>query len=68
MAGLRDLVKELRRRHIFRAIGIYVVGAWLALQVASLVFPAINVPDAAIRFVWIAVILLFPACSVVSRA
>jgi adenylate cyclase len=64
MAGLRDLVKELRRRHVFRAIGIYVVGAWLALQVASLVFPAINVPDAAIRYVWIAVILLFPACVV----
>ena len=36
------------------------MAAWVAVQVASLVFPAVNVPDVALRYVWIAAILLFP--------
>ena len=64
MAGFRDLITELRRRRVFRAVAIYVVGAWIAVQVASLIFPAINIPDTAIRYAWVAAILLFPACVV----
>jgi TolB-like protein/Tfp pilus assembly protein PilF len=60
MARLQHLLKELRRRRIFRASGIYIVAAWVTVQVASLVFPAVDVPDAALRYVWLAVILLFP--------
>ena len=32
---------ELRRRKVFRVAGMYVVAAWVGVQVASLVFPAI---------------------------
>ena len=60
MAGLPKLVTELRRRRVFRAAGIYVVAAWVAIQVASLIFPAIDVPEAAIRYVWLIVVFLFP--------
>jgi TolB-like protein len=60
MTRLQQLVTELRRRRIFRAAGVYIVAAWVAVQVASLVFPAVNVPDVALRYVWIAAILLFP--------
>ena len=60
MTRLQHLVTELRRRRIFRAAGIFIVAGWVAVQVASLVFPAISVPDAALRYVWIAAILLFP--------
>ncbi|MCH7822298.1 MAG: hypothetical protein IIA07_09790 [Proteobacteria bacterium] len=60
MTRLQQLVTELRRRKIFRAAGIYIVAAWVAVQVASLVFPAVNVPDMALRYVWLAAILLFP--------
>ena len=60
MTRLQQLVTELRRRRIFRTAGIYIVAAWVAVQVASLVFPAVNVPDVALRYVWIAAILLFP--------
>lgn len=66
MAGLQDLLKELRRRRVFRAAGLYIVGAWVAVQVASLVFPAIDVPDSAIRYVWLAALVLFPLCLVFS--
>jgi TolB-like protein/Tfp pilus assembly protein PilF len=60
MAGLQNLIKELRRRRVFRAAGIYMVGAWVAIQVASLILPALDIPDSAIRYVWLATILLFP--------
>ncbi len=66
MTRLQQLVTELRRRRIFRAAGIFIVAAWVAVQVASLVFPAVNVPDAALRYVWIAAILLFPLAMVFS--
>jgi TolB-like protein/Flp pilus assembly protein TadD len=39
---------------------IYIVMAWVAVQVASEAFPALNIPDVAIRYVWIAVLIGFP--------
>ncbi len=60
MSRFQQLITELRRRRVFRAAGIFIVAGWVAVQVASLVFPAVNVPDAALRYVWLAAILLFP--------
>lgn len=60
MTRFQQLVTELRRRRIFRSAGIFVVAGWVAVQVAALVFPAVDVPDIALRHVWLAVILLFP--------
>ena len=53
-------MREARRRHVFRVAGIYIVGAWFAVQVADTTFPGLDIPDAAIRHVWFAVILGFP--------
>jgi TolB-like protein/Tfp pilus assembly protein PilF len=39
---------------------IYIVAAWVAVQVASEVFPAFNIPEGAIRYVWVAVLIGFP--------
>jgi len=51
-----QVYREARRRKVFRTAALYVVGAWLALQVANVVFPGFAVPDAAIRaLVWAAV-------------
>lgn len=58
--GLTQLIKELRRRRVFRVAGIYIVAAWVAVQVFSEVFPALDVPAGAIRFVWAGAILGFP--------
>ncbi len=62
--ALRDLITELRRRRVFRAAGVYIVAAWVAVQVASLVFPAISVPDSALLYVWLISLLLFPVAIV----
>ena len=60
MRGVRGLLIELRRRRVFRVAGMFIVVSWVGVQVASLVFPAIDVTDAAIRFVWLGFLLVFP--------
>jgi len=60
MQRLKQFAMELRRRRVFRAAGLYVVGAWIAIQVASEIFVAFGIPENATRFVWSVVILLFP--------
>ncbi|MDH3589293.1 MAG: tetratricopeptide repeat protein [Gammaproteobacteria bacterium] len=57
---LRQLFNELRRRQVFRDAALYIVTAWVALQVADLALPAYGLPENAIRYVWIAVLLGFP--------
>jgi adenylate cyclase len=57
-------LKELRRRRVFRTAGLYVVAAWLLLQVANIVLPAWGIPDAAIRYLILAVLLGFPVALV----
>ena len=57
---LRQLLVELRRRKVFRASALYIVAAWAAVQVADQFFPAIGVPEEAIRYVWLIVAFLFP--------
>ena len=61
---LGDLLLEARRRRVFRTAGLYVVGAWLLLQIAAMAFPALGIPEESIRFVWIAVILGCPVAIV----
>ena len=60
MSALNDLVHELRRRRVFRMTGIYIVAAWVSVQVASETFPAVGVPESAIGYVWLAALLVFP--------
>jgi len=55
-----ELIRELRRRRVFRAAGYYIVVAWVTVQVADLFFPGINVPESAILFVWLTAAFLFP--------
>jgi TolB-like protein/Tfp pilus assembly protein PilF len=57
---LRQLLVELRRRKVFRASALYIVAAWGTIQVADLLFPALGVPEEAIRYVWLIVAFLFP--------
>jgi ABC-type transport system involved in cytochrome c biogenesis permease subunit len=52
------LIRELRRRRVFRLAGIYIVAAWVAVQVADQLFPAIGVPEEAILYVWLIVVFL----------
>lgn len=63
MAG--SFFNELKRRRVFQAIAIYVVGAWVVLQVADLAFESWGLPDLALRPLWIAAASLFPLALIV---
>lgn len=58
--------RELRRRRVFRLAALYVVAAWLVLQVASLALDSWGLPEEALRFVWMGGLLGFPLALVFS--
>jgi TolB-like protein/predicted Zn-dependent protease len=45
MSGKPSFFSELKRRNVIRAAGLYLVGAWLLVQVASTVLPMFGAPD-----------------------
>jgi adenylate cyclase len=55
--NLRDLAGELRRRHVVRVLAVYAVVAWIVIQVAATVAPALLLPEWTLRLV-IALLLL----------
>lgn len=55
-----NLLHELRRRRVVGTVALYIVTAWVLIQVASELFPGLDIPARAIRYVWLASILCFP--------
>jgi TolB-like protein len=48
-----SLIAELRRRNVIRAALAYLAGGWLLVQVVESLLPAFDLPDSAIRYVFI---------------
>jgi hypothetical protein len=40
-----NLFAELKRRNVIRLVGLYLVGAWLIVQVAGTVLPMFGTPE-----------------------
>jgi len=59
MSDKPSFTDELKRRNVIRAAGLYLVGAWLLIQVASTVLPTFDVPSWALRGLIVAVALGF---------
>jgi len=55
-----SFLQELRRRKVFRLAALYIVGAWVVLQVADLAFESWGISSSALRYVWLGAILGFP--------
>ena len=55
-----SVVSELRRRNLYRAATLYAATGWLAVQIATQVFPVFDLPDSAVRVVVVAAVLGFP--------
>jgi len=62
------LLAELKRRNVVRVAGLYLVGAWLLIQVASTLLPAFDVPGWVLRGLVIVLALGFGAALVVAWA
>ena len=61
---MKSFIAECHRRHVFRVAALYVVGAWVVLQVFDLAFEAWGVPSAALQFVWLGAMLGMPVALV----
>ncbi len=64
MGKLSGFIAEARRRRVFRTAGLYVVGAWVLLQVADLALASLSLPDSLLRFFWVAALVGFPVALV----
>jgi TolB-like protein/Tfp pilus assembly protein PilF len=51
---------------VLRACAVYIVAAWVAVQVAGMLFPAIGVPEEALLYVWLIGASLLPLVVVFS--
>jgi len=61
----RRILREARRRGILHVAGLYVVAAWVILQVSEIAFPAWGIDDSMLRYVFIAALAGLPLALVV---
>jgi hypothetical protein len=55
-----SLIAELKRRNVFRVGVAYAIVAWLLVEVASVVLPALHLPDWTLTFLVFLLVVGFP--------
>jgi tetratricopeptide (TPR) repeat protein len=63
---MHRLIKELRRREVFRTAGLYVGIAWIVVEVSSVIFDAFEAPDWALQAVIILAVIGLPVTIVLA--
>ena len=63
---MRAFFDELRKRNVIKVGVAYLVGAWLVLQFADIIFPAIGLPERSITLVLGILVVGFPLALVLS--
>jgi TolB-like protein len=58
--------EELKRRNVFRVAVLYFVASWLIMQVADVMFPALNLPEWTITLVVALLVIGFPLALLLS--
>jgi TolB-like protein len=66
ISGIKALLRDLKRRRVFRAAGVYAVVAFVVAQSADLLTPALLLPDWTYRLVVFLLFLGFPVVLVLS--
>ena len=59
---------ELRRRNVYKVAVAYAVVGWLLIQVATQVFPFLEIPNWAIRVIILAIAIGFPVALIIAWA
>jgi TolB-like protein/Flp pilus assembly protein TadD len=65
---LRNFFAELKRRNVYKVAIAYAVVAWLLMQVASQIFPFFEIPNWAVRFVVLLLVIGFPIALILAWA
>ncbi len=58
--------EELKRRNVVKAAALYVVASWLILQIADVLFDAMELPSTWVRLVLAILLLGFPLALIFS--
>jgi TolB-like protein/Tfp pilus assembly protein PilF len=64
----KNFFAELKRRNVYKVAIAYAVVAWLLMQIATQVFPFLEIPNWAIRLVIMLVLIGFPIALVIAWA
>jgi TolB-like protein len=64
----RNFFAELKRRNVYKVAAAYAVVGWLIVQIATQVFPFFEIPNWAVRFVVLIIIVGFPVALVIAWA
>jgi TolB-like protein/Tfp pilus assembly protein PilF len=64
----RNFFGELKRRNVYKVAIAYAVIAWLLMQIATQVFPFLEIPNWAIRLVIMLIVIGFPIALVIAWA
>src|SRR5215510_7925488 len=64
----RNIFTELKRRNVYKVAVAYAVVGWLLIQVATQVFPFMEIPNWAIRLVILMTALGFPVALIIAWA
>jgi len=67
-SGLKTFWSELRRRKVVKAAIVYVVVAWLLIQIAEVIFEPLKLPDWSLTLVIVLAALGFPLALVLAWA
>src|SRR6058998_3606594 len=64
----KEFFGELKRRNVYKVAAAYTVVGWLLIQVATQVFPFLEIPNWAIRLVILLTALGFPVALIIAWA
>ena len=65
---LKRFIAETKRRKVFRVAIVYIVGAWILLQVAEVTFEPLNLPEWAMSFMIVLMVVGFALAVVLAWA
>lgn len=63
-----SLLQQLKERRVFRVAGVYLVVAWIVIEVADVLVPGLGLPDLMITAVIVLALLGFPVAVVLAWA
>jgi len=63
---MKSFFAELKRRNVYKVAIAYAVVAWLLMQIATQVFPFLEIPNWAIRLVIMLIVIGFPIALVIA--
>jgi TolB-like protein len=64
----KNFFAELKRRNVYKVAIAYAIVAWLLMQIATQVFPFLEIPNWAIRLVIMLIVIGFPIALVIAWA